>query len=286
MFIISLGTAGTVVTLNIFKRGENDDPVPEIIQKIFFDVLAKCLFIRVDLNRELHTSFEKIYARLKTYYIDLSIEKYSNLNADSDTYHRPTESNKPNRIRYKEEHTSCIDLNPIKSKSRTKSSTHKKRYYDDDVLPSSHQQIIHHNGHPLLKSKDMNTSTSLGQMNLIGSPYQNKQSKLNRQGVTVTSIPSAVDMNLPDAFHSKSNEIVIEKRRLIKLLKAVNENLDKNEVKELISLYKQEIKAQWTLLSRIIDTLLLIIFTMFTLLLIIYLLTKVPEFPSKNELFW
>ena len=71
-------------------------------------------------------------------------------------------------------------------------------------------------------------------MNLIGSPYQNKQSKLNRQGVTVTSIPSAVDMNLPDAFHSKSNEIVIEKRRLIKLLKAVNENLDKNEVKEMI----------------------------------------------------
>jgi len=79
MFIISMATAGTVLTLNIFKRGENDAPVPQFLQRIFFDIAAKCFFINVNLNPYMDASFEKIYISLKAYYIDISVDKYSNL---------------------------------------------------------------------------------------------------------------------------------------------------------------------------------------------------------------
>lgn len=74
-----MATAGTVLTLNIFKRGENDAPVPQILQRIFFGIFARLFFINVDLNPDLDASFEKVYISLKAYYIDLSVDKYSNL---------------------------------------------------------------------------------------------------------------------------------------------------------------------------------------------------------------
>jgi hypothetical protein len=79
MLIISLATAGTVLTLNVFKRGEGDEPVPPIIQKIFFDFIARILFINLNLNRELDSSVKNIYTNLKSYYINSSVEKFINL---------------------------------------------------------------------------------------------------------------------------------------------------------------------------------------------------------------
>lgn len=79
MMIISLATAGTVLTLNVFKKGDGDEPVPPIIQKIFFDFIAKLLFININLNRELDSSVKKIYTSLKSYYINASVEKFVNL---------------------------------------------------------------------------------------------------------------------------------------------------------------------------------------------------------------
>ena len=76
MLIISLATAGTVLTLNLFKRGDSDKPVPSFIQKIFFDYIAKILFFDMNLNTELDSN---IHTKLKDYYISLSIEKYVNV---------------------------------------------------------------------------------------------------------------------------------------------------------------------------------------------------------------
>lgn len=76
MLIISLATAGTVLTLNIFKRGDGDEPVPEIIQTIFFNFIAKILFIKISLNNDLDSSVKKIYMNLKSYYINSSVEKF------------------------------------------------------------------------------------------------------------------------------------------------------------------------------------------------------------------
>lgn len=51
MLIISLATASAVLTSNTFKKGEDGEPVPEILQKIFFDIIARILFIRVKIDR-------------------------------------------------------------------------------------------------------------------------------------------------------------------------------------------------------------------------------------------
>ncbi len=80
MLIISLATAGTVLTLNVFKRGEGDEPVPPIIQKIFFDYIAKVLFISISLNRDLDSSLKQVFSALKNYYINSSVEKFINTN--------------------------------------------------------------------------------------------------------------------------------------------------------------------------------------------------------------
>lgn len=76
MLIISLATAGTVLTLNIFKKGDGDEPVPEIIQTIFFKFIARILFIKISLNNDLDSSVKKIYTNLKSYYINSSVEKF------------------------------------------------------------------------------------------------------------------------------------------------------------------------------------------------------------------
>lgn len=51
MLIISLATAGTVLTLNTYKKGDDDEPVPELLQKIFFDIIARIFFMKVKVNR-------------------------------------------------------------------------------------------------------------------------------------------------------------------------------------------------------------------------------------------
>jgi len=72
-------------------------------------------------------------------------------------------------------------------------------------------------------------------------------------------------------------DVSSEKRRLTRLLRAVNENLEKNELKEVINLYRQELKAQWTQLSQVIDALLLYIFTFSTFLLLFFLINQAPN---------
>lgn len=196
---------------------------------------------------------------------------------------------RPNRVRYKEDQEwtplkqsqiSSIEINPKKSRARS------RHHNFDDLSCSTHN--MYYPQTPSYKPKEnIKPSASLRDVNVICSPSSSKHAKLNRQGVTITSIQPAELNSTPDSMSCyKSNEMVMEKRRLAKLLKSVNENLEKNEVKELINLYKQEIKAQWTLLSRVIDTLLLFVFTLGTFLLIVYLLTRIPRFPKMEELFW
>ncbi len=73
------------------------------------------------------------------------------------------------------------------------------------------------------------------------------------------------------------SDVASEKRRMARLLKSVNENLEKNELKEVINLYRHELKAQWTQLSQIIDTLLLYMFTLATAFLLFTLINQAPN---------
>lgn len=89
---------------------------------------------------------------------------------------------------------------------------------------------------------------------------------------------SDIENNLASSFTClKCNNSSNEKRRLIKVLKSVNDNLEKNELKEIISLYREELRAQWTQLAQVIDAFLIYMFTLSTFLLIGYLVNRVPR---------
>ena len=47
MLVISLATAGTVITLHIHKQGDYRKPLPRILKIIFFDLVARALFLKI-----------------------------------------------------------------------------------------------------------------------------------------------------------------------------------------------------------------------------------------------
>jgi hypothetical protein len=59
MLVISLATAGTVLTLNIHKQGDFKRPLPNIVRKIFFDYIAKILFIKIEIREKPQTPNNK-----------------------------------------------------------------------------------------------------------------------------------------------------------------------------------------------------------------------------------
>jgi hypothetical protein len=50
--IVSFATAMTVFTLNIHHKGARGYEVPNILRKLFFGIVAKMLFIKLDLPSE------------------------------------------------------------------------------------------------------------------------------------------------------------------------------------------------------------------------------------------
>lgn len=53
MLVISLATAGTVITLHIHKQGDYRKPLPKIVKLIFFDWVAKIFFVKIQIrNRD------------------------------------------------------------------------------------------------------------------------------------------------------------------------------------------------------------------------------------------
>lgn len=79
MLIISLATAGTVLTLNIYNRSNGDDSVPILVQRIFFGFVAKLLCMDVELKPDIEASVRDMYATLKAYYTDQTYEKMAQL---------------------------------------------------------------------------------------------------------------------------------------------------------------------------------------------------------------
>ena len=75
MLIISLATAGTVFTLNTFKKGEEEEPVPEYLQKIFFDFVARILFMKVKVNRNIKLSVSDVFPKKISNHLQFFAEK-------------------------------------------------------------------------------------------------------------------------------------------------------------------------------------------------------------------
>ena len=65
MLIISLVTTCTVLTSNISRFGENEKPVPLLIQRIFFDKISKYFFMNIKYDRQLRQSVKEFFSSQK-----------------------------------------------------------------------------------------------------------------------------------------------------------------------------------------------------------------------------
>ncbi|KAK0418598.1 hypothetical protein QR680_013661 [Steinernema hermaphroditum] len=67
IFIVSLATAMTVFTLNVHHNGVHGRPVPELVQKIAFQFVAKALCLKIEtyhsITNHVHHLYEKQFGR-------------------------------------------------------------------------------------------------------------------------------------------------------------------------------------------------------------------------------
>ena len=68
-----------------------------------------------------------------------------------------------------------------------------------------------------------------------------------------------------------------EHKNLAKLIKNLNENLEKNDLKDIIEDYKDEIRNQWVQLAKVIDTLFAYSFVIATLVMFALLVNQAPN---------
>ena len=76
---------------------------------------------------------------------------------------------------------------------------------------------------------------------------------------------------------SLNQDFYSDQKKLIKMLKELNYNLENYELKELISDYKEEIKIQWTQLAYVIDALMGYAFVISSFFLVFFLIYKIPN---------
>ena len=68
-----------------------------------------------------------------------------------------------------------------------------------------------------------------------------------------------------------------ERKYLCKLLKTVNSNLEKAECRQLEKEYKEEIRNQWTQLSKVVDIVLAYVFIIGTAFLLLFIINQAPN---------
>ena len=160
---------------------------------------------------------------------------------------------------------------PKGNKDRSTNSP-KHRINRLDLTPSvSNTHIQNPMSNNLYKANSINVTDYINQ----DFSLKSKADKYRDEKVTMTTYPMSFSPDNVTCYGC--TDLANEKRRLTKLLKAVNENLEKNELKEVINLYRQELKAQWTQLAQVIDALLLYTFTISTFLLLFYLINQAPN---------
>lgn len=124
-----------------------------------------------------------------------------------------------------------------------------------------------------LMSKSSSTHSIIIKTQQTGGPYYTRANSQSRYdlmaGEDLMLRPS--DINQPISSSSS-----VENKRLIKLLRALNNNLEKLQMKDLQEDYKQDVKNQWKALAKVIDIIMLYIFLIVTSCLFAYLINKVP----------
>lgn len=274
MLIISLATASTVLTLNTYKKGDDGVPVPLIMQKIFFDVIAKILFIKVKYNRNMRLSFDDaFFVRYNQY--DTFLEKINTHNF------REKEMAKLSFMEESPKNKSCFKMSSndhIIIENNNSNGTFKNR----DNTGFANKLLL--KASPLLQQK--NKITNIYDPNICFENLSNNSSlsssKINmvdQINDLLTTTPKLIlrSAESVDRKNPSTNRYLLEQKKLTKLIRSLNIKLEKNDTKEIMQKYKDEIKNQWTQLAKIFDMLLGYAFVLTSFFLLVYMLIKTPN---------
>ncbi|RNA12245.1 neuronal acetylcholine receptor subunit alpha-10-like, partial [Brachionus plicatilis] len=228
MFIISLATAGTVLSLNIHKKGNEGKPVSRIIQKLFFGVIAKILLINIDLRITKYKS-RIVPSRFKQ---RSSLQEHSAKNQDFfDVEGLILTETKPRGNINKIEKSYCGN-------------------FDEDVL--SNRLLIRES--PLISKNNWRKTKSQKEYKSAEEDFSSISSDHNRETLNgINLVLKAKDYE--DHSHS-FRELYYNQKKLMKMLKDFDRKIDFYELREQINEYREEVRIQWTQLAYVIDALL------------------------------
>jgi hypothetical protein len=249
MLIISLATAGTVLSLNILKKGDQGVPVGKIVQIIFFDFFARILFIKIKFNKNLK--------------LDLDEETKRKLSTHDSAYFSSIKQLKPstsdsltpsNMVGRQLEIKRAPGLNVFLSASKMSKSSSSHSILLKSSLQQQQQQ--QHITHGKVRFQPNNRLCSLDN--------------------SLSGADATLETGLVLRPAGDDNRLSIEQRRLLKYMRHLNGNLERMHAKEIIDDYKQDIKNQWKALAKVIDLIMLYSFVISTIGMFVFLIAQVP----------
>lgn len=296
MLIISLATAGTVLTLNIYKKGDDEEPVPWLWQRIFFDIVAKLLFIKIKANRSLTKSVKEIISTTKKNYfnmtntdkINLISERLNKLNEESVIHISAT--NPVDVLSANNNPQSKLILRASPFINENNQRRKKIQLHCETVnLSTKTLENLENNTSNANKNLDTNqneekffaiaSSSDISNNNNNNNNINNSNTKQTNNYGGARSPGSFSPINLSTNEFSMQESALndYERKQFGMVLKSLNRNLDKTELREALHFYKLELKEQWTNLAKVVDTLFLYLFIVSTLCMLIIIVSQAPE---------
>lgn len=266
MFIISLATAGTVLTLNIYKRGDDEEPVPKYLQTIFFDGVARILFIKIKADRTLDMSVKEMMVKCKKNYFNLNSPENSKIFRKTKIKDETLNTSINQIFEYQKDlfNSKATRNNKLLLKATPYINNHNQKKKKSENFNASNKTLEN------IDLEVVKNSDHLDDDKFFIASSDISNNKLHRSPESFTPVNDSLIDN-----QSMINDYERKQFRLV--LNALNRNLDKTELRETVNLYRLEIKDQWTSLAKVVDILFLYLFILSTFLMLFIILLQAPD---------
>jgi hypothetical protein len=295
MLVTSLATAGTVFTLNIYKSGDKEVPVPMIIQKIFFDVIAKILLINVKRSKSLKLMMHEYAIKkqkqnqdvLKSYYKKTVNNQFlkeqdcaKQLNTNEE-YIQMTSQQNGHSVGDTLSNKILLKASPLIMPVRTSADRHS---YKLNLSNTSLNSTINDSALVSTLSKQMHPMNVYPFKPLINSNFNHEFKKFGSGKIHRSTKKTKLERNFTIStgesypfVNNNGNKPCDEHKHLVKLIKNLSENLETKEIKGIMQESKQDIRNQWIQLAKVIDTLMFYLFFISTCLIFYFLVQELPN---------
>ncbi|TKR57608.1 hypothetical protein L596_030288 [Steinernema carpocapsae] len=233
IFIVSLATAMTVFTLNVHHNGVHGRPVPELVQKIAFQVVARALCLKVEtyhsITNHVHHLYEKEYGKQEDrFMLRTSLISTTSIQAPM--------SEEPERINGPPEYTEQVPLVDLTTKL---------------LNGSPHTEKIH--AKEAVKKKVSFSNESLRSIRLNGTVGCGMgSSSIDRLPTTANG--GTAGSSSQDPFESE----------FLKVLHRVHATIERNEMRLAEKDRRDATKLEWQQVALVLDRFLLIVFVVGT----------------------